>query len=401
MLDRTLTWSHNVSQEGRWDRGLRSGARKRQVQNSVFAELILRASARAMHSSAVLIASCRRTRNCLGALWLHPTWACLRRRTRLREGSGAARVLLKSSARLKCGRLVSSPTLFVVALTCTLLKAEREAARALKQQDRAEKAVQAERDKAWQQANKLRKDKAETMTELRVEFEYPLTTPSGPIPRTYELIKQSIEEDGAEVTVVPESEVSRRRNRSLAMATDEALYTSLQALSVVRIIRKSRATLDTIRRTFVPLLDGQVTLEDEKTVFVFVAHHHLLEMAEKKALMKTLRSFRVCMGYETHQIVLLTYGLDNFFRLQEQAANREYTQQIRNQVGQGAGAAAAPSRQKSKHAQPITITREQLDSELIRLRIAERVYLSKLEKEHDLVPWFVSMVRDVAIRPYK
>lgn len=237
------------------------------------------------------------------------------------------------------------------------------------------------------------------MIELQVEMDASLFTPrTGPLSNIEELFKQQLDADGAEAVIIPEEEVRRRRCRTIIMALDEELQASFAGLSTLRVIRKSRATLDPVRRTFVPLPPGEVNHEEEKSVFVVVTHVKLLEMVESKTLLRTMRAFRECMGYETHQIVLLTYGLETHFRARSQASNREYTERIRNNLNPTAD---LPRRRTAAQARQTHVTREELDMELVRLRIAERCYVTKMDKEYDLLPWMMSMIRDIAIRPYK
>lgn len=239
------------------------------------------------------------------------------------------------------------------------------------------------------------------MAEVQIEMDCSLFTPgTGPLSSIEELLIRQIKDDGADVVVDPESEITRRRRPTIAMAIDEELQASFAALSTLRVVRKSRATLDSVRRTFVPLPPGEIRMEEEKSIFIVVPHLKFLEMVENKTLLRTMRSFRECMGYESHQLIILTYGINSFFRARSQANNRQYTERIRQQAA-GVAAPTTAHRRNNNAAHRIDVSQEQFDMEMVRLRIAERCYVNSFEKVHDLLPWIMSMIRDVAIRPYK
>ncbi|KDN38796.1 hypothetical protein K437DRAFT_276193 [Tilletiaria anomala UBC 951] len=281
---------------------------------------------------------------------------------------------------------------------------ERMAKERENQEKKAERERHLEEKRQWQEANKLRTSKSETTKELIIEMDSGLfTAGSGPLASLKQQLLGELEKDGAT------THVKDRVYDSIATAIDA--QEQLEGLHAIRILRKRTARIDPVRRSFVPLPKGTVEIEDEKTAIVCLTCHKLLSLVEDGNLISTLRSFRQGLGLLFHQVVILVQGLGVHFRKMRNKSNREYTAAVRQQVHQAAtlgaatgddtATASASRRRKGRTVEEFTVTREQLDRELMKLRVAERCFVVQVEKSGEVVQWIVSIIQDVGIRPYK
>lgn len=219
-----------------------------------------------------------------------------------------------------------------------------------------------------------------------MQLESGLFGDEGPLNGVRDQLQQRLEQDGAEV------QFKERVYSSLATAIE--VQGQLEHLHIIRIQRKSKAVLDPLRRSWKPR--PHMVIEDEKTVFVCLSCLRLLLLIEDGVLMATLRKFRETHGLLFHQIILLVPGIDAYFKRVRTRSNRDYNAAVQQALHGG----GETSRRKEKRKEP-DVQPEQLEKELMRLRIAERCFLVKVDKLPEAVQWICSMVADVGVRPYK
>lgn len=234
-----------------------------------------------------------------------------------------------------------------------------------------------------------------------IEMDAGLFENDGPLTSIKTELINSLEADGAAIKIKPLA------YESIAAALRAQEQGALEDIHAIRIKRRKRARLDPVRRSFVPLPKGQEVIEDEQTVIICVSCEKLLALVEEKELLKTLRAYRENANLLFHQIVLCVQGVDAHFRKLRNRNNREYAQAVRQQLQEATAGASgevntgSKRKGKRKTTEESTVTKEQFDRELMRLKVAERCFIVQVEKAPELVQWIVSMIQDVGIRPYK
>lgn len=238
-----------------------------------------------------------------------------------------------------------------------------------------------EERKRWNKANKLRVSKSETVRDMIVVMDESLVMPDGPLASVADTLRTRLQEKGATFSTGP--------------ACNPPL---------IQWRRKVRARLDASGQSWVPLPREEI--DEEKTVLLYLTAKELVQHAQDKTLLTMVQTLRDGLS-PTHQIFIMVRGLDAHFRKQQNAANRAYTAAVRNSLleegAEGpkdgtmpssvAGAGAAP--------QPGTMSKEQIETELIRLKVAERCFVVQVSGLVDAVEWILSVTADISIRPYK
>ena len=240
---------------------------------------------------------------------------------------------------------------------------EREAKRAERQRAIAER-------KRWIEANRLRRSKSDTMGEMIIQVDSRLVDPGAALHAALEPLRTRFTEDGAEFRSV--------RGESWP--------------PLIRFERKVKARLDTARRAWIPL--DHECIESERVVLVCLDGAELVRLVEQDRLLSSMHQLRTQHERGT-QIFLLVVGLQRFFARRRAEVNRAYSARIRSQLTGGGPKPAAST--APVHA----ITADDADTQLIRLRVLERVFVTHANGLVDLVEWIAALTADISLRPYK
>lgn len=157
-------------------------------------------------------------------------------------------------------------------------------------------------------------------------------------------------------------------------------------------------------RYWVPRPEGKFTIEQEKTVLLFltgqevekaVAAYKFPDDADKgDTLLEMVAKVRKVYGQD-YQVFLLVHGLSLKLKAKKSAENAAFQDEVH--------ANSVPNNTKRKKASTWDdrVNQEDIEQELVRLQLIARCSIQRTEKYDDVVDWIAEFTKDVAHRPYK
>ncbi|KAE8205057.1 hypothetical protein A4X06_0g761 [Tilletia controversa] len=312
-----------------------------------------------------------------------------------------------------------------------------------KNRKKAEKASIMATKKDWTDANKLRKSKTETFTEMVVDVDGALTAPASapstnptndPIQPSFAgalhgsgitALQTRLHEEGATVHILGSSE-PRGASSTNPLSTALGIATPLPDLPVIRLRRKIKARLDVEHRIWVPL--GSATMQHEPTAIIMLSAAEVLAhlargegaLAQMIPRVKAnLASGGGVQQSQAFQLFFVVVGLQMHFRKVAQKNDQDWRKAVQTslarrtegegivETGAGAGASTSTStstarKRKGQVAETFPqVDQEQAELELLRLTMEHGVYVIHAKALVDAVEAVVDVVGEVGIRPYK
>jgi len=268
-----------------------------------------------------------------------------------------------------------------------LTRAEREAKRVRSgsRLTQAEKARAAQERERWRAANRLRHRRADTMQDITVRIDAAALAEGGVLDGMYDAVRVRMAEDGAAVHV-----------------DDASLAHSLagtQRLVTASFVRRVTAEYDAARKLFEPLAAPRQVAES--TLLLLLRADELLAALEDGSLHARIAAATLpdaaplCAEPPREPVrrFLLVLGLDALLRQRRNAANRAYTQRVRERVQGGAPSGALQLPSADAH--------DMVEAALVDLQMRHRHHVVRVANQGDLVEWLHALTCDVSMRPYR
>lgn len=169
--------------------------------------------------------------------------------------------------------------------------------------------------------------------------------------------------------------------------------------------RKVNKDYDSEKRYWRPREAGKATIEQEKTVLLYLNVFDMEDAilaktsGEKgKTLVELASAARTAYGND-FQVFLLVQGLSEKTKAKASAANAEWTAGDKDKDG----APAAKSKSKStKRTFNNKVSVDAIEQELMRVQVAlHRCFVIRAETPGSAVDWLVELTKDISFRPYK
>lgn len=127
------------------------------------------------------------------------------------------------------------------------------------------------------------------------------------------------------------------------------------------------------------------------------------EEGEKDVLAQWVSDVRLLLGLTmSDQVMLMIKGLQKYYSKSRALANKDYINAARAGLeagggsgGPGSSIAIKPTRMNGRP------TRDRIETEMVRLQVAEHCFLVHVEKTQDVEDWVYNIAADIALRPYK
>ncbi|KAE8259656.1 hypothetical protein A4X13_0g879 [Tilletia indica] len=317
---------------------------------------------------------------------------------------------------------------------------ERNSKEAEKNRKKAEKATIMATKKDWTDANKLKRSKTETFSEMVVDIDGALTAPAAAPPSTntttggpthlsfagallgsgITALQARLHEEGATTNIVGSAE-PRGASATNPLSTALGIATPLPDLPVIRLRRKIKARLDVEHRIWVPL--PAPTMQHEPTAIIVLSAPeilaHLARGPGSLAQMIPRVKANLASGGGVHQsqafqLFFVVIGLQIHFRKVAQKNDQDWRKAVQTGLARrteddagsvvetGPSAASSSRKRKGQVAETFPqVDQEQAELELLRLTMEHGVYVIHAKALVDAVEAVVDIVGEVGIRPYK
>lgn len=236
----------------------------------------------------------------------------------------------------------------------------------------------------------LRTSKQDTLREIHLYLSADMSLPSSPIADAVPEIRNRIQDCQSALHFLPESDCP--------------------IPGVIRFKRYLQARWDPESKRFVPLDDPRWVWE--KTVLIIITAEELVdkiakggEEGEKDVLAQWVSDVRLLLGLTmSDQVMLMIKGLQKYYSKSRALANKDYINAARAglEAGGGGGGGGPGSSTAIKttrmNGRP---TRDRIETEMVRLQVAEHCFLVHVEKTQDVEDWVYNIAADIALRPYK
>jgi len=175
-------------------------------------------------------------------------------------------------------------------------------------------------------------------------------------------------------------------------------------LPTIRFRRTVDYTLDMARRTKAPLLNGETRTFVEPTTLVLLSSKFLTTLIKSGTLLEEIQKVRNALDVH-HQIFVLIQGLNEDWKKDSLKKQRDYTASIRRAL-ENQGSSSNPSMATSVPTGSGIggdgeLSKEKVETELMRLRIALRAFVINVNSKEDAADWVHSIACDVSIRTDK
>jgi hypothetical protein len=232
-------------------------------------------------------------------------------------------------------------------------------------------AAEKARNKLFTQANKLQKSRSSTAAELIIDVSLPLASSD---PDLFTGLTDTMAEFDCPVeTFAPPPPLADRH--------------------LIRWRRKQTKTYDGDSQVWIPNEGGEVRLIEESTILLFMRANEVEDLVWNKRLVQVVDSLRQHYG-PSRQLMVMTDGLVRWARREKNSASRSFADSVRTTLNGGSGGGGAASSERGPMA-------ERVEDELLRMSVAERCHVVRVEGTEEAVEWLRNLTMDISNRPYK